>query len=354
MTLMPCATFLRSGSPSVVRHGTQLPMNSMHGLERMDVRHVQQSLSRRNLNRYVSILLNILIVTDSSYTQLVKTSKPTGDAECPPHVERAHEIEDLMNEKAGSRDLDDEDIVDVDNDLESSDEENIPVKKNTAAVQPQVRGPVARRPATDCLAGSVNTGPRRRNNAQDILQNISSVLSPDAQMARSEEFSTRSMQTTQIFTLSSQNRDLQNRIDRLQSDLAAAERACNEAERRADRAEMMSMLHESSRGRRMTPPRRDNHVYQEVRYSDGGRARQCVDLDSPSAYDLLSGNLDSPNTRRYTIHSADHDDDEASIRPSSPAFQSAASGLNHMLEMPEHSGGTDSPPASSSSPFTST
>ncbi len=113
------------------------------------------------------------MVTDSSYTQLVKTSKPTGDAECPPHVERAHEIEDLMNEKAGSRDLDDEDIIDVDNDLKSSDEENIPVKKNTTVVQPQVRGPVARRPATDCLAGSVNTGPRRCNNAQDILQNIS-------------------------------------------------------------------------------------------------------------------------------------------------------------------------------------
>ncbi|KAK0435371.1 hypothetical protein EV421DRAFT_1986936 [Armillaria borealis] len=55
----------------------------------------------------------------------------------------------------------------------SSDEENIPVKKNTAAVQPQVRGLVAHRPATDRLAGSVNTGPRRRNNAQDILQNIS-------------------------------------------------------------------------------------------------------------------------------------------------------------------------------------
>ncbi len=78
-----------------------------------------------------------------------------------------------MNEKAGSCDLDDKDIVDVDNDLKSSDEENIPMKKNTTAVQPQVQGPVARCPATDRLVGSVNTGPHRRNDAQDILQNIS-------------------------------------------------------------------------------------------------------------------------------------------------------------------------------------
>jgi hypothetical protein len=44
----------------------------------------------------------------------VKTAKPTGDAEVPPHVECAHAINDLMNEKAGSHDLDDQDIIDAD------------------------------------------------------------------------------------------------------------------------------------------------------------------------------------------------------------------------------------------------
>ncbi|KAK0489863.1 hypothetical protein EDD18DRAFT_1359204 [Armillaria luteobubalina] len=240
---------------------------------------------------------------EAKFKQLVKTSKLTGDAECPPHVERAHEIEDLMNDKAGSRDLDDNEIIDVDNVHESSDEENIPVKKSTILVQPPIQGPIACHSATDYLTNSVNTGPHQCNNAQDILQNISSVLSPDAQLACSEEFLTRSMQTTQIFTLTALNRDLQNRIDQLQSDLATAKWAHNEAEHRADRSEMMCMLHESSCGHH-TPSQHDNRVYQEVRYSDDGRALQCVDLDSPSAYDLLSGDMDSPNTHRYTLHPA--------------------------------------------------
>lgn len=47
----------------------------------------------------------------------MRTTKPTGDAECPPHVERAHNIETLMNEKASTRDLDDSEIVDADDEV---------------------------------------------------------------------------------------------------------------------------------------------------------------------------------------------------------------------------------------------
>jgi hypothetical protein len=57
--------------------------------------------------------LNILYYLTSEFgSKLVKTTKPTGDAECPPQVERAHEIEDLINEKVSTRDLDDAEIVD--------------------------------------------------------------------------------------------------------------------------------------------------------------------------------------------------------------------------------------------------
>ena len=47
---------------------------------------------------------------------MVRTSKPTGDADCPPHVLRAQSIEELINDKVGSRELDDSEIVDVDED----------------------------------------------------------------------------------------------------------------------------------------------------------------------------------------------------------------------------------------------
>ena len=42
--------------------------------------------------------------------------KPTGDADCPPGVEHAHQIEYLINEKVGTHDLDldDSEIVDAD------------------------------------------------------------------------------------------------------------------------------------------------------------------------------------------------------------------------------------------------
>ncbi|KAK0503745.1 hypothetical protein EDD18DRAFT_1344591 [Armillaria luteobubalina] len=116
-----------------------------------------------------------------------------------------HMLIKLMNNKAGSCDLDDDEIIDVDNDHKSSDEENIPAKKSTILVQPPIQGPVTCCSATDHLTNSVNTGPHQCNNAQDILQNISSVLSPDAQLACSEEFSTHLMQTTQIFTLTALN-----------------------------------------------------------------------------------------------------------------------------------------------------
>ena len=37
------------------------------------------------------------LYTDEIFDKLVRTTKPTGDAECPPEVERAHELEHLIS-----------------------------------------------------------------------------------------------------------------------------------------------------------------------------------------------------------------------------------------------------------------
>ena len=58
-------------------------------------------------------------------SQLVRTEKPTGRADCPPEIDRAHAVEAAMNEKAGTRDLDDKDIIDTEA-LDTSDDENLP------------------------------------------------------------------------------------------------------------------------------------------------------------------------------------------------------------------------------------
>jgi hypothetical protein len=56
--------------------------------------------------------------------QLVKTRKPTGDAVCPPHVRRAHEIDYKLQSKVACRDLEDEDLIEIDNhEGDASDDE---------------------------------------------------------------------------------------------------------------------------------------------------------------------------------------------------------------------------------------
>ncbi|KAG6808002.1 hypothetical protein H0H92_005725 [Tricholoma furcatifolium] len=193
---------------------------------------------------------------EAKYKQLVKTSKPTGDAECPPHVERAHQIENAINEKAGTRDLDDADIVDAYNEpieISSDDEDNgdartargilKPVKK-TIKIEPGASpklGPIARRVPSDHLS-SASRNRASGGQAQVLLSRISSALDPVAQAAREDDRAARSLHTTQIFTLSQQIRDLQSTVESLRSRLTESDRERHAAERRADRAELISIM----------------------------------------------------------------------------------------------------------------
>lgn len=88
--------------------------------------------------------------------QLVKTPKPTDDAECPPYIKCSHEIEAAMNDKGGSQDLDNEDIVDSDDAIviSSSDEVDpppCPKRKIFIKSEPSAACPIACRPASDHL-----------------------------------------------------------------------------------------------------------------------------------------------------------------------------------------------------------
>ncbi|CAA7263351.1 unnamed protein product [Cyclocybe aegerita] len=50
---------------------------------------------------------------ETKFKQLVKTTKPTGDAYCPPDVKQAHKIDGRINERAATRDLNDSDFDDA-------------------------------------------------------------------------------------------------------------------------------------------------------------------------------------------------------------------------------------------------
>jgi len=259
------------------------------------------------------------------FKQLVKTPKPTGDAEVPPHIERAHVIDDLMNDKAGSRDLDDEDIVDAELEVievsDSDEKGNINGAKPTIKAEKSHTGPVARRPPSNRLP-TTSSHTRSHNHGRDLLENISRILDPEVRRTHAEEHSVSTLQTGQLFTLSSQLRDSQRQIEGLRNQLLDAERRCRDAERRADRAELKAMITEShrsqvtphprSRGmsRRFGPARAGwrphRHLRQEIHYADGGRVTRW--LGSNDDEDEIQGNNDSPGTRRYTYEEYDSPD----------------------------------------------
>jgi hypothetical protein len=121
-------------------------------------------------------------------SQILKTSKPTGDRECPLHVEHAHQINELMNQKAGSCDLDDDEIVDYDviSIVDDLDENTLPpkVKKTAIKIEHGVQ-PVACHFMDHALQSVI---PRPHCQVgHGILNTISSALSPAAQLACNEE-----------------------------------------------------------------------------------------------------------------------------------------------------------------------
>ncbi|KAJ3870432.1 hypothetical protein F5051DRAFT_468996 [Lentinula edodes] len=252
--------------------------------------------------------------------------KPTGDAELPRNVEEALEIEELMNDKAGTCDLDDSDIGDFDdNDSDSeSDNENAPTRKKSKATvkkQSSATGPVARRRAT----GRQTSVTRSR----DFVDTLLAALDPVAQTARAEEQSSRTLQATSMLTMSSQLRELHHttenlrqRLDESQRDLMQAEQRADRAEMRADCLEMMSAVmqtpvvpaHSFHPPSRAVPPHA--HVYkhepapeperwvrQEIHYPEGGRSSRWFNVDedisSPGRYEDYNQENLEPGTRVF-------------------------------------------------------
>ncbi|KDR69193.1 hypothetical protein GALMADRAFT_215218 [Galerina marginata CBS 339.88] len=258
---------------------------------------------------------------EAKFKQLVKTTKPTGDAEMPDYVQQAHEIEDAINEKAGTRDLDDDDIAD-DVIEPSSDEEDAPAiappPKKLFLKKPvdgSDKGPVVRRATSDRITQSASHLSRpSRNSGTDFLTNISAALDPSMQTARQEERTARTFQASQMFSMSAQLRESQSLVESLRTRLAEADRERNAAERRADRAEVLSMISGTPAQQMpppLAPPRWSNFpaptrtptraVRHDVFYSDGGRNVRWVAPDDPEPL-----YPDSPGTRVFARYTPEH------------------------------------------------
>ena len=85
------------------------------------------------------------------FLQLVRVFKPTGDTECPPQVEHAHQIDWFINEKAGTWELDNSKIIDAiedygDGDDNGDEDAAISISSNSEDVTKQI---------THCKSASV-------------------------------------------------------------------------------------------------------------------------------------------------------------------------------------------------------
>lgn len=222
-----------------------------------------------------------------------------------------------MNDKAGSRDLDDADIIDVDNDNASDDEPT--TQRVSKAKSETAPGPVARRVASDKLSTSMTAG--SRNASRNLLAGIQEALTPSARNARDEGHSVTLLQSQQMFTLSSQLREAQRQLDVMRRELAQAERQCNKAERRADRAEMMNMMIKNSRRHSPHSPRSRRPRYRhDVHYADGGHSVQWAHSDDG---DL--GQNDSPGTRRIVTAVTDSEEEHQTASSSTSTNSKATS-----------------------------
>lgn len=174
--------------------------------------------------------------------QLVKTRKPTGDAECPPEVCRAHNIDHKLQCKVACRDLEDGEIVDLEDDDgnnsddEMTDADDPPVDVDMASPVPRRRpAPRVRTTRVEAPLPSQESIRQPSSKGTDILEKISKTFDPEVQSRREADRVSSMFQSNQLIFLQSQVRDLNTTILSLRSQLDEAERRRVDADRRADR-----------------------------------------------------------------------------------------------------------------------
>ena len=228
--------------------------------------------------------------------QLVRTPKPTGTGVCPPEVLRAHSIDDLINEWAGTHELNDSDFEDVAEKPDSSDEDrdNVKPDANTS------RTAVASRRATQTEASST-----RRNTrgvaAAELMSRLSTAFNPEVQKARDEECTNRALATTQYLTLSQQLRDAQVTNDKLHSKIFDLRNELYEMQHKYDCVQMRyEMLKMSGTQRRQPKTMYHNlpkHKHQGYRwFADGGEAIEWVPTDEEDTNWNLRDGYQAPNS----------------------------------------------------------
>ncbi|KAG6824838.1 hypothetical protein H0H92_005661 [Tricholoma furcatifolium] len=299
---------------------------------------------------------------ETKYKQLVKTTMPTGDAYCPPEVKRAHGIEELINERACTRDLDDDEfdgtvkatqptphsLIEV---ADSSDDD-IDIEIMNTPYPKVVRSAVVQRP------NPITARRNSRVSSLNLVTKLTDTFDSAAIKARDAERAERSFSNTQLLTLSQQNRDLQNVIEGLRSQLSQSQDLVHKAERARDRADMQVEMLKMAIASRPPPDskhpweyiaeKRNGHARVATHYPEGGFSTYWV-TDSESEKEnhvpQASSSRHSHSHRshphscsrsHYRHHYGRSSSPRIRIPPSPDSFQSAMRNLSNIPEPPDH------------------
>lgn len=159
-------------------------------------------------------------------SQLVKTTKPTGDGVCPLKVSWAHEIDQLINECAGTCDVNDTDLKDDEDNLSSS------AHGSPDPPQPLLHTTVPHSVATNAPV------PRRYGPANELLSRISGDFDPDAIKAQDDKRANRTLANTHFLTQSQQLRNVQAATKKLHDQVLNLHTRLNNAECAHNKAEL--------------------------------------------------------------------------------------------------------------------
>lgn len=229
--------------------------------------------------------------------------KPTGTGKRPESVTRAKAIDKLINEKLATRNINDND---GDEDMDAGLSEDDAAPEDDAE---PVRTIVARSDR------STTQQRRRSRNSQvtELSQKLTASLDPETQRLRDEERATRSLQNTQIFTISQQLRDSNTANETLRHENADLRDCLYRVSQQRDRLDVelnferrMSSLAAQSQNL----PQRPGHKYDpsltrvrgKIRhdeyFSDGGQCTTWItDGSSASDWDHDKENVSSHSSR---------------------------------------------------------
>jgi hypothetical protein len=163
--------------------------------------------------------------------QFVRTRKPTGDGECPPEIERAHEINDKIQAKVSCRDLGDDEIADF---KDNASDDGM-FDAGDEAPPPPVRRPKPT-PRVRTTRKDSAVVPARQSSSKgfDFLDRIAQSLNPEHQAQRDAERTSALFRSQQLILLQGQIRDLNQTVQTLRSQLDDSERRRVDSDRRAD------------------------------------------------------------------------------------------------------------------------